>query len=181
MPSSSVSPPRDTRVAGLRSIALFEAGKGVLVLLAGFGLLGLLHRDVAELAEHLVGRLHLNPTHHMASVFLRAASHVDDAKLWALAATAAAYSIVRFIEAYGLWHTREWAEWFALLSGALYLPWEIFELLQRATPLRAGLLVVNVAVLLYLLWLRRHAPTRKLNAAAAEPTGKTESLFSRRG
>ena len=69
--------------------------------------------------------LHVNPDrHHSAQVFLNLADNITDRKLWAMAGGAAAYSIVRFVEAYGLWRARAWAEWFALISGALYVPFE---------------------------------------------------------
>ena len=66
-------------------------------------------------------RLHLNPEGHVSQLFLRAAANVTDAKLWAAAAAAVMYSLVRFIEAYGLWNGWIWAEWFALLSGSMLL------------------------------------------------------------
>ena len=144
----------EAKLAGLRSIAIFEAVKGGLVLVVGFGLLHYLHRDLGDAAEHLVRQLHMNPTRHYAHVFLEAADKVTDAKLWALAGGAAAYSTVRFTEAFGLWHEKAWAEWFALLSGGLYLPWEIYELLERATPFRVAVLVLNVLIVLYMASLR---------------------------
>jgi uncharacterized membrane protein (DUF2068 family) len=63
-----------------------------------------------------------------------------------LAALAATYGLVRFIEAYGLWHGRRWAEWFAAVSGAIYIPFELYELLQGINWLSLGALVVNVLV-----------------------------------
>ncbi|MCZ7627423.1 MAG: DUF2127 domain-containing protein [Candidatus Methylomirabilis sp.] len=42
---------------------------------------------------------------------------------------AAGYASVRFVEAYGLWLERRWAEWFAAVSGGIYIPFEIYELL----------------------------------------------------
>jgi uncharacterized membrane protein (DUF2068 family) len=140
--------------AGLRTIATFEALKGILVLLAGFGLLHFLHRDAGDAAEHFVHRLHLNPSRHIGRVFIEAASKLTDAKLWALAIGALAYSSVRFVEAYGLWHRRVWAEWFALLSGMLYIPWELYEVLDRPTKFRFGILAINVVIVLYMAWIR---------------------------
>jgi uncharacterized membrane protein (DUF2068 family) len=61
---------------------------------------------------------------------------------------------VRFTEAWGLWNRRVWAEWFALLSGAIYLPWEIFKIVERLNWLHVGLFLTNVAILLYLLAIR---------------------------
>jgi uncharacterized membrane protein (DUF2068 family) len=140
--------------AGLRTIATFEALKGVLVLLAGFGLLHFLHRDVGEAAEHIVHRLHMNPSRHYGRVFIEAASRMTDAKLWALAVGALAYSTVRFVEAYGLWNRRVWAEWFALLSGMLYIPWEVYEVLDHATEFRFGILAINIVIVIYMAWIR---------------------------
>ncbi len=140
--------------AGLRAVASFEALKGLLVLLVSLGLFSLMHKDVADFAERLVHHLHLNPARHLSQVFLRAAQQVTDARLWALALVALAYSTVRFIEAYGLWHAREWAEWFALLSGALYLPWEIYELLEKPTGIKWSVFLTNVGIVSYMLYLR---------------------------
>lgn len=154
-------------VAGLRTVALFEALKGVLALLLGYGLFSLAHKDVGEFAEHLIRHLHLNPGRHISQAILHAADRVTEGKVIALAFGALAYATVRFIEAYGLWHTREWAEWFALLSGCLYLPWEIYELLRRATPIRWGLLLINIGIVLYMAYVRIEA-TRKTNSPPAE-------------
>ncbi len=140
--------------SALRAIATFEALKGALVVIAGFGVLSLLHRDAYETADHLLRALHFNPEGHVATVFLRAADKVTDAKLWAAAAGALVYSTVRFVEAYGLWNARVWAEWFALLSGCLYLPWEIFELIARPTPVRWLVFGTNLAIVLYMGYVR---------------------------
>lgn len=141
-------------LAGLRTIAVLEAAKGILVLLVGVGLLSLLHRDVGEMAAHLVRSFHLNPARRYPFIFLQAASQVTDAKLWALAGGATAYATVRFIEAYGLWHQRVWAEWFALLSGSLYLPWELYEVVEHATIGTEVVLLLNTVIVLYLLYCR---------------------------
>lgn len=140
--------------AGLRAVASFEALKGLLVLLVSFGLFSLLHKDVADFAERLVHHLHLNPARHLSQVFLRAAQQVTDARLWALALGALAYSTIRFIEAYGLWNARVWAEWFALLSGVIYLPLEIYELVEKPSLFRWSVLLINVGIVSYMLYLR---------------------------
>lgn len=146
----------------LRPIAIFEAFKGAVVLLAGFGLLSFLGRDNEEFAERIIRHLQLNPTKHYSQIFITAMSQLNDSHLVMLAAFAALYSIIRFAEAYGLWYERRWAEWLAALSGGVYLPIEIYELLHRASWLKAGTLFVNLIVVAYMVWLltesrRRHA------------------------
>src|SRR5919199_4137062 len=140
--------------AGVRAVAVFEALKGTVVLLAGFGLLALVHRALEDLAERLVRHSHLNPASHYPRVFIEAAARTSDSRLRTLAALAFAYSTVRFVEAYGLWKMRAWAEWFAIISGCIYLPVELYELVERATLIRAGVLVVNALIVAYLLYVR---------------------------
>jgi len=130
------------------------------VLLAGFGLLSLVHRDAWDVAESFLEWLHISPDTHYAQVFLNLADQVTDAKLWAVAMGALAYSTLRFAESYGLWRERPWAEWLALISGAIYLPFEIFELIRRPDWIRLAILLVNLAVVLYMVFLRMQARER---------------------
>src|SRR5919107_5079568 len=157
--------------AGVRAVAVFEALKGTLVLVAGFGLLSLVHRDLEDLAERLVRHSHLDPASHYPRVFVEAAANMNDARLRTLAALAFAYSVVRFVEAYGLWHMRAWAEWFAILSGCLYLPVELYELFERPTHLRGLVLFFNACIVAYLLYVRLSRTGR----AAEEAIHRTEA------
>ena len=143
-------------LTAVRVIALFEAGKAVLVLVAGLGLLSLVHHDVQAFAERLVRHSHLNPASHYPRIFLDAAGRVTDANLWLFAGAALLYAIVRGVEAYGLWQERAWAEWLALVAGALYVPVEIYELVHHATWLKVVILVTNLAVVAYMAWALRH-------------------------
>ena len=137
----------------LRLVAVFEAVKGALVLLAGFGLLALLHRNLQDVAEQLVGELNLNPARHYPRVFIETAAHFTDTRRWLLVVFAVLYAAVRGVEAYGLWHARRWAEWFAALAGGIYIPVELYELVHKPGWLTLGALVVNVAI----VWLMLRA------------------------
>ncbi|UUZ70577.1 DUF2127 domain-containing protein [Polaromonas sp. P2-4] len=59
---------------------------------------------------------------------------------------AATYALVRFVEAYGLWRSRRWAEWFAAISGAIYIPFELYELRHHVGWLTVAALFLNVLV-----------------------------------
>ena len=139
---------------GLRVVAVFEALKGVLVLGAGFGLLSLVHHDLQAMAERLVRHSHLDPARHYPRIFIEAASHTHDSRLRSLAALAFLYAAVRLVEAYGLWHMRVWAEWFAIVAGSLFLPVEIYELFRRATWMRGLVLLTNLFIVAYLVYVR---------------------------
>ena len=141
----------------VRVVAVIEAAKAVLVLLAGLGLLSLIHKDVQELAERIVERLHMNPAREYPHIFIEAASKVTDARLWQLAWLALGYAIIRLVEAYGLWWKRRWAEWFALVSGGMYIPIEIYEVLHHATWIKACVLVINGCIVAYMAYELRHS------------------------
>lgn len=152
---------REKRAIGLQSIAVIEGIKGAIVLLSGLGLASLVHHDVQSVAEQLVRKLHLNPAKHYPHIFIDAAAQLTDARLWTLAAGAAAYAGWRFLEAYGLWKARAWAEWLAAISGSIYIPFEIYELTRGATLLRVVTFSINVVIVAVMVraLLQRRANT----------------------
>ena len=158
----------------LRPIAVFEAFKGAIVLIAGFGMLSFLGRDADAFAAQLVHRMHLDPANHYPKIFIQAMSDLTNTRLWLMAGFAALYAAVRFFEAYGLWHARRWAEWFAALSGSIYVPVEIYELTRRFTWIKTAALVLNLIVVAYMVRLltesqRRHAVAAKLADSQNNP------------
>jgi uncharacterized membrane protein (DUF2068 family) len=156
--SPSPPAPYPAHRVGLRTIAGYEAAKGLLVLLVGLGLLRLVHRDVQEAAEELVRHFHLSPSAHYPQIFLGLAARVTDGWLWAMAAGSLLYAGLRSAEAFGLWRGRRWALWLGAASGAIYVPFEVAELLERVTPLRFAALAVNVLIVAYLLQTLRGRP-----------------------
>jgi uncharacterized membrane protein (DUF2068 family) len=137
----------------LRMVASLELAKGMIVLLAALGVLLLIRReDPWDIADSLLKLLHISPDHHFAQVFLDWADSLTEAKIWTVAAAAVSYSVLRFVEAYGLWYARAWAEWIALISGALYLPFEIYKVVHRQNLFHISLLLVNLAVVLYMVY-----------------------------
>ncbi len=138
--------------AGTRTVAIFEMSKGLLVLFTGAGLIGYIHRDAEKAADNMVRLFHLDPASRYPHILFDAISKVTDTRLWLLAAAALAYAAARFAEAYGLWHGRKWAAWFGLISGSIYVPWEVYELMRRVTTPRIVILVVNLIVVFILAW-----------------------------
>jgi uncharacterized membrane protein (DUF2068 family) len=150
-PPTPPPPRRQRRV--LQTVATIEFLKGVFVTLMGICALLLVHKDAWLYAESVLAVFHISTDRRIAQMFLDFADNVTDAKLWAAAWLAFAYSTLRFIEGYGLWRCRTWAEWVAAISGTLLVPLEVRELFRRVTLLRCGVLIVNVAVVLYMVYV----------------------------
>ena len=81
--------------------------------------------------------------------------HLNGSELTVLLVTAIVYAAIESIEAVGLWRERRWAEYLTVVATAGFLPFEIRELAARVTVLRVGALVVNLAILVYLVWTKR--------------------------
>lgn len=83
--------------------------------------------------------------------------HLFDLKpgtIHVLLALSIAYAVVEWAEAIGLWKERRWAEYLTVIATVGFMPIEIYELVERVTVLRIGALVVNVALLVWLVWAK---------------------------
>jgi uncharacterized membrane protein (DUF2068 family) len=136
---------------GLRTVAVFEALKGVAVIALCVVLLSLLHKDLDSVVDHLTELLRVNPDSRVADWFYDLADRTTGRGIWTAVSVGLVYAACRLAEAYGLWHQRQWAEWLAVVSGAAYLPFELFALVAHPQWIRLGLLVGNAVVVLYIL------------------------------
>jgi uncharacterized membrane protein (DUF2068 family) len=159
-------------IKGVRTVATIEFTKGVIVVLAGLGLFSVRHRDIWGVAESFLEFFHANPYHHYVGVFIDLVSKISDVRLWKIAVVASVYTILRFVEAYGLWYALPWAEWLAFASGTIYIPFETADLIRRPTWFRLLVLVVNLVIVLYMLYLRLDA-REKRRAALVRQTAET--------
>jgi uncharacterized membrane protein (DUF2068 family) len=90
-------------------------------------------------------------SHGLTAALLTRLSHINPHSLLWLAALGGAYALVSAFEAYGLWNERRWAEYLTVLATAGFLPLEIHELIERVTFVRVFALVINLAILVYLV------------------------------
>ncbi len=149
-------PARESHGRGLRIIAAFKLLKALALLAAGIGALRLLHKDVAEVVEHWINIFRVDPHNHFINLLLMKVSNLDDRRLKELSIGTFIYSAVFFTEGLGLAFRKRWAEYFTIITTASFLPLEVYELFRRFGGGKVLALVVNVAVVAYLVWeLRR--------------------------
>ena len=154
--SHTAGPARHDHHRGLRTVAIIEATKGVLVLLAAFGFFEIIRHniDLDAVAGNLLYFFHVNSNLRISHVVMRLAGRMMDADVLTVLTIATIYSSLRFIESYGLWRQRVWAEWLAIVSGAIYLPYELYKLVQRPTAIHWAILLINIVVVAYIAWVR---------------------------
>jgi uncharacterized membrane protein (DUF2068 family) len=156
------APPQQPPLA-LRSIALFEAAKGLLVLAAACGLLSLRHTDLHAATDAFLLRHGIDPERHYTRLFIESVAKATNHHVGEIAALGFAYALIRLVEAYGLWQGKHWAEWFAVISAGIYLPLEVLHFAHHATLLSAGVIFFNIVIILYLgklLNQQRRSPKR---------------------
>jgi uncharacterized membrane protein (DUF2068 family) len=141
---------------GLRTVAMIEAAKGALALVIGFAFVQVLRHDVdlQDAALNLLAWLHIDPERRIALAFVHAAERMSDANVLNVVAIVLLYSSLRFLESYGLWRQRIWAEWLAIVSGAIYLPFELRALIRHPSPIHWAVLLINIAIVLYIAYVR---------------------------
>jgi len=148
-------------IKGVRTVATVEFTKGMIVVLAGLGVFTMRHKDIWGVAESFLEFLHVNPHRHFVGIFIALVYRLSDVRLWKIATVAAIYVILRFIEAYGLWYVRPWAEWLAIASGSIYIPFEAADLFRRPSWFRLLITAVNVGIVLYMVMLRLEAAKKR--------------------
>jgi uncharacterized membrane protein (DUF2068 family) len=136
---------------GLWLIAAFKLVKGLGLLILGIGVLNLLHKDVAAEMERWINLLRFDPQSHLIQKLLGKLGMVDDRKLKELSIGTFFYSGLLLTEGVGLALRQRWAEYVTIVTTASLLPLEIYEITKRISAGRIVLLLINIAVVVYLV------------------------------
>ncbi len=135
----------------LRAIAGFKLVKGLLLFGTGAGLLALIHQDLAAWLEHVVNALHADPNNRIVHGFIVTAGVMDARTLEALSAGSLVYGSLSLVEGIGLWLAMWWAPYLAVVSTSLFIPVEVYTLSQQFSLLKLVVMVINVAIVWYLV------------------------------
>ncbi len=145
-------------------IGVLKLVKGFLFILLGVGALRLLHRDlVGFLAHWIVVVLRFDPESHAVNFILTKAALIHPRELRMLSAGIFLYAALDLVEGTGLVLEKVWAEYVTLFITAAFLPWEFYELIRHYSLFKVGLVLGNVLIVLYLLWLVQAQARRRMN------------------
>jgi uncharacterized membrane protein (DUF2068 family) len=151
--AEAADPPRSRRF--LRLIALERMVRGVLLLAAGVYLLFHLSSDFGRLADHAIRAIELDPRRPFLHRFVAYLHRLHASELRIAALFALGYGLLELVEGTGLWLDQLWAEYLTVIATSLLLPFEVYELARRPSLWKAGGIVVNVAIVVYLAYLLR--------------------------
>ncbi len=127
-------------------------------------------------ARTLLRGLGYNVDHSGLVGLIKHSFTLDQRTLTWLALGAVAYTLVEIAEGTALWLLQRWGEYFALIATSLGIPYEIYELVARVTVIRVTALVINIALVVYLILSKRLLGARG-GKAAYEARLRSESIM----
>jgi uncharacterized membrane protein (DUF2068 family) len=143
------------------AIGLWKLAEAALLIGLGIGALKLLHRDLVDVVTRFIIDIGRDPEGHFANLILDKVALIDPHRLKQISIAVFAGAGLHIIEGVGLVLRKVWAEYVTLILTASFLPWEIIEIIRHTTWIKVVLLILNLAVVIYLVFyvqsrVRRH-------------------------
>ena len=145
-------------------IALFKLFKGVMLSLIALGTYRLIHRDIHESLVNWSYHLHVDPGGRKINTLISKASAISPDGLRELAAGEVVYASLLFTEGVGLIRRRRWAEYITVISTALFIPVEVYELIEKMSAVKFCVLGINIAIVCYLIVRLRAAKHEEIES-----------------
>jgi uncharacterized membrane protein (DUF2068 family) len=136
----------------IRLIAAFKLMKAIALIAIGVGALKLIHRDMGSTLDHWITTCGLDPENWWLEKGIEKVSNLTPAKVKGLGIVSFIYAGLFLTEGIGLWLMKRWAEWFTIIITSSLIPLEIYELVRHPTATKILVLIINIAVVIYLLY-----------------------------
>ncbi len=136
---------------GLMAIAALKFVNGFGLLALGFGALHFLNGDLPKEFAHWMELLRADPHNRYLLWLVEKLSNVDDHRLRQLSVGTFFYSVLFLSEGTGLALAKRWAEYLTIVTTASLMPLELYEIYIHASWPRVVVLLVNIAVVAYLI------------------------------
>ncbi len=140
----------------LRLIAVFKLVKALLLIAVGVSALNLLHKDVAGALEHWAAMLGLDPGNQYVDRALQKMANLTPNKIKSLGIVSFTYAGLFLTEGIGLWLMKRWAEWVTTIITGSLVPVEVYEIYRHPRPIKIVVLIINIAVVVYLIYRIRN-------------------------
>jgi uncharacterized membrane protein (DUF2068 family) len=128
---------------GLHAIALVEATKGALAVLAASGLELLGPAPLQHWVRLLIARFQLDPEHGAMPWLL---SSISPGSVHFAAVAVLFYGALHLLEAWGLWRAKSWASWLGCVTAAAYLPFDVYASVHHPGWISFAVVAINLAV-----------------------------------
>lgn len=139
------------------------------------GIQNTFNRDL-PIVKTAFNQLGFNISHSHVLIEIRKALHFSPRTLGFIALGVGLFAVVELIEGLGLWLSKRWGEYFAMVVTSLGLPYEIYDLTVKVTAFRLVLFAINLALVIYLVVTKRLFGVRG-GRRAFEEMLSSESIF----
>jgi len=147
-------------------IAAERSFRAIVLFLVGIALIANPHHDWGKTIANFAHDLGLNPNSNGIEKIIHKLHGISSQRYAVYGIIALAYGALEAAEGYGLWRRRRWGEYLTVVATSLLFIPEIWGLAHKATPLRIGALLVNIAVVAYLIFRLRSGRHSEPHAAA---------------
>jgi len=142
----------------LRLIAVFKFFKAASLIAISLGIFRLLHKDLGDVAEHWLRALRLDPGNHLVMTALIHVSNLTPEQIRKLGLVGLIYAALFLTEGTGLWMLKRWGEWVTVVITGSLVPFEFYGLCRHPTAIKAAVVVINVAIVVFLIYGIRNKP-----------------------
>ena len=146
-------PAKDHRA--LRLIAIFKLVKATGLLIVAIVAFGLVRQADVDIFAGWIAHLPIQNGHGVIVRALDEFLQLGPHKFIAIGIAACVYASLFIVEGWGLWQRKRWAEYLTVIATASLIPFEIWEIYRGFTWTKIGALLLNVAIVLYLIRILR--------------------------
>lgn|GEM_PF-84076 len=131
-------------------ISLEKVVKATIAIALALKLLTLLGQDVHQWASDFVSHHGINLANKYVQDALEKLIGFGNTQIYQLSAVAFVYAGLLYVEGIGLWLQKRWAEYLTVFATAIFIPVELYEIYERPTWIRIGILFINIFIVWYL-------------------------------
>ena len=139
----------------LRAIAVFKLVKGLGLIIVAVAAFGLVRSERLDAFAEWIAHLPILQGHHVITRLLDTLVQLSPLKFVAIGVAACIYASLFLVEGWGLWRGKRWAEYLTVIATTSLIPFELWEIYHRISWLKISALLVNVAIVWYLVRLLR--------------------------
>jgi uncharacterized membrane protein (DUF2068 family) len=139
----------------IRGVLLVALAYGVYKFDGAQGSLERVFNDYLPTLKPLADKLGIDLQNTGPVKLIQKALSADHSTLELVAIGVLAYGALELLEGVGLWLMRRWGEYVAVVGTAVFIPLEVYELVERVTWLRLVAFAFNVFAVVYILWTKR--------------------------
>jgi len=143
--------PRRRDTALLRAIAVFKFLKAASLIAVSVGIFRIMHQDVGMRFEQFIRAMRLDQGNRNVGMLLARVSNLSPEQVKKLGVVGLIYAGLFLVEGTGLWLQRRWGEWATVVITGLLIPVEVYEIDRHPSIVKVLVLLVNVAVVWYLI------------------------------